>query len=199
MAPSLSKNLDIMANSLLEEFGDTLRRQMTKSADELWNGRFDRLLTPVIQAQIQHALVQTECDDLFVFLLDKNAEGLVPVHRKSVLSESGEVLEADDVIIRDGLLTMVCASGQSICDNGIQNNPFWTSEIEEMLSGPVKDVIVTPLRFADRLRGVACFVRAESNPKSGSSAHNFKVANLMSSTLEPLLDLHLAEMILRWN
>jgi hypothetical protein len=202
MPASLSGNLDVMAVSLLEEFGGTLRRQMKRSADELWNGRFDRLLTPVVRAQLKHGMEQAECDGLAIYLLDDSQEALLPVYRQQASGPDGAGLAeiAESASVRKGVPMMVCASGQPICDNGVQRNPYWGREIDALFDSPARDLIVTPLRFAGRLRGVIAFVRSEAHAKtSGSSAHNFNAANLVASTLEPLIDHHLASMILRWE
>jgi len=207
MPASFSGNLDVMAESLLEEFGDTLRRQMTRSVDELWSGRFDRLLTPLVRAQLKHGMEQAECDHLVIYLLDEGEEALVPVYRQSSGEDredgegfSGLVAAAEATPVRKGVLTMVCASGQPICDNNVHANSLWSREIDALLDAKVRDLIVSPLRFAGRLRGVIAFARSEEHRKSaGSSAHNFNAANLVASTVEPLIDHHLASMILRWE
>ncbi|MEM9282492.1 MAG: hypothetical protein AAGA96_11745 [Verrucomicrobiota bacterium] len=197
MADPSEKNLDIMASALLEELGGSLKRRIRSSADELWSGRFDRLLTPLIEALFGHALIQAECSYIAVWLLDGDEECLIPVH---IHGKAKALTSANHSPVNSGLLSLVCASGQSLCENGVQQNPYHNNILDTLGMEKASDAIVTPLQFAGRQRGVVSYVRTEDHSKSnGFNAANFKVANLMTNTVQRLIDHHLVESILGWD
>ncbi|MBL9157750.1 MAG: hypothetical protein JNJ70_09775 [Verrucomicrobiales bacterium] len=201
MPGTFGKNLDILAVSLLEEFGETLRRQIVRSADELRWGRFDRLLSPLAKAQMRHGIEQTECDHLFVLLVDPSGDGVRPVYHLPAGTADGVVIDPEQGgAAVQGVLAMTCASGQAVCDFDVAGNPFWSGELDGLSGATTRDLIAVPLRFATRLRGVVAFLRTEERQRGmAANAHHFRTACLVVSTLEPLIDLHLASTILKWE
>jgi transcriptional regulator with GAF, ATPase, and Fis domain len=79
--------------------------------------------------------------------------------------------------LSEGIISMVHASGQPFCEDGIASNPHHSSRLDDMLGIQTHAMIALPVISADEIIGVITCVHTSPHGES-TSPHSFQASDL---------------------
>jgi transcriptional regulator with GAF, ATPase, and Fis domain len=196
------RGLSITADPELAAAGRKLRDALERAGDALDAESFKRLLAPLAKNLLQGAFDRAGADHGAIWLTDEDGEHLVPlfgVGERAAEFASGQFR----LPIGQGMLSMVFATAQPICENAVHENPTHNAALDQKLGVRTEAMIAIPLTFAGRLRGIVSCVHlapAESEELARSfSGADLTELELAAAAIARLFDLELTEQLLGWS
>ena len=195
------RGLSITADPSLAAASAQLRDALVRAGDALESESFKRLLSPLAKNLLQQAFDRAGADHGAIWLTDEDGEYLVPLFGR------GE--RADEFVggkfrlpIGEGMLSMVFATGQPICENAVYENPGHNAELDRKLGVRTEAMIAIPLSFAGRQRGIVSCVHLSPAGSEGAgrefSGDDLTELELATAATARLFDLALIEGLLGW-
>lgn len=143
-------------HGLIGELKDSLRQLMRDKADDLaedFPGVFDRGIRDVVLTGLEKA----QADEGTIWLIDGTQEALVPVYNSG--PRAPEFVGRFRQSLRSGMISMVIATEQPICENDVQQNKGQDRTLDSQLGLQTCAMIAAPFYFAGEMRGVISAVQ----------------------------------------
>ena len=157
--------------------GNALRESARQATPEQLRDRIDAPLGNMIDA----ALAGTGSDEGTVWAADRDLEepALVPIYHFRPGKDTKEFLEKVSQPLGDGLISMVFASGNSLCENDIANDPAHSKIVDTTTGRKTRAMIVTPIYASSVVIAVLTGVRiAPENTGEQSSGDAYSSKDL---------------------
>jgi len=135
----------------------SLRRQLDRAAAAEVAQRLSGSLDAVARRVLLQGFRQVRADEGTLWLASPGGRELVPVFNNG--PHEAEFLRDFRQPLDRGVTSWVFRSGQPFCENEVARNASHDASIDAALSQVTAAMIVVPLFFADRPRGVVSCVR----------------------------------------
>ena len=153
-----------------------------KAAAELvGEGAFEEFFDRTMREQLVEALASAHAHEGTVWLLDKSRSVLVPRFNSGPHAESfvGSYRQS----LRAGMISMVVATEQPICENEVRKNQQQDTTLDQKLGLATCAMLAVPFYFAGELRGVISAVQLQAADDPGPEPAGFTLENLHSLQL----------------
>ena len=165
--------------------------RMEETAKQLADGAFDEFFNGTMRAAFMEGLEQAHADEGTVWLVDPTQNWLVPRFNNGPNAANfvGHFRQS----LRTGMISMVVASEQPICENEVHKNAQQDPTLDRKLGLVTCSMLAVPLYFAGELRGVISAVRvkpanATAPDPVGFSPDNLRALQLTADILERLVE-----------
>ena len=148
-----------------------------KAAAELvGEGAFEEFFDRTMREQLVEALASAHAHEGTVWLLDKSRSVLVPRFNSGPHAESfvGSYRQS----LRAGMISMVVATEQPICENEVRKNQQQDTTLDKKLGLATCAMLAVPFYFAGELRGVISAVQLQAADDAQPEPPGFTVENL---------------------
>jgi hypothetical protein len=138
---------------------------------------------------------RVHADSGAIWILDRDSSRLVVAHTHPV-----EELMGMEQPLDEGLISLVIASEQGICENQVYKNAQHSKAIDAQVGRVTCGMIAVPLYFGGVLRGVISGVRWKTDPDhpdpAGFTAGDLGKFKLLSLAYERMINFQLVRIIL---
>ncbi len=192
----------LIADPALAAASGALREALRGAGDALDADGLRRALGAIAKNLLLRAFAGAGADHGAIWLADAEGEHLVPLFGCG--ERAGDFLDGRFRLpLGEGMLSMVFATGQPICENEVHAQPGHSAELDRRLGVRTEAMLAVPLHFAGRLRGVVSCVHlapAEAGPARARSftGADLSALELAAAAVARLLDLALVESLLGW-
>lgn len=135
-------------------------KHLRETAENL-TGSFQNYFDRVMQEAVERGLSDSGADEGTIWLLDATSEYLVPVFNSG--PNASEFVGKFRQSVNSGMISMVVATEQSICENDVHRNQRQDRTLDGKLGVQTRAMIATPVYFAGELRGVISAVQLQSS------------------------------------
>jgi len=188
----MSDHHQLLPDPLLSTHGDAVANALTVYARRATTADLRALMDPAISAVFSSAMASVGADSSAIWLIDPDHTHLVAGF---TLPESDLVGEKQP--LSEGLISLVVATEQPICENDVYGNSRHSKHIDESLGQTTDALIAVPFYLGGTLRGVVSCIRWKAPDATAefSAAHLDRVRQL-ANTLERLLNYQLLKVVL---
>ena len=200
MSPNESAGIEnqIIADPELRRVRPLMQERCKALAHHLAGKQFARLAPTLLSDVLKDGFYAVEADEGTVWLADPGQEFLMPVFNTGPNAEQfvGRFRQP----LNEGIVSMVYASEQSFCEDHIYRNKMQSGKMDQMLALLTCSMMVAPLVFAGRTRGVVSCVtlkRAEEindDDPPGFSGDDLQAFNALAEVAGSLIDGHLMKL-----
>lgn len=163
---------------------------MRETAAMLDDEPFHEFFDSSMQAYATEAFRQLGADEGTVWLLDGLRTCLIPRFNSGPRAESFVDIYRQD--LRTGMISMVVATQQPICENEVQHNRRQDKTLDERLDLETGAMLAVPFYFVGELRGVISCVQLKGSRNSaeprGFSAEDLRRLQLTTGVLSKLIE-----------
>ncbi len=165
--------------------------RLEEAAQELAEGAFDEFFDGTMRAAFLEGLMHADAHEGTVWLLDPTQNWLVPRFNNG--PNAGSFVGRFRQSLQAGMISMVVATEQPICENEVHKNAQQDPTLDRKLGLVTCSMLAVPLYFAGELRGVVSAVRlkpaasTDSDP-AGFSPHDLRALQLTADVLERLIE-----------
>ena len=138
--------------------------------------RFADLCDGAISDLLRHQISAANADEGTVWLLDASGEFLLPRFNSGHNAE--RLVAGFRQSIREGMISMVVATEQPICENAVQANDRQDKTLDKLLGLQTCAMLAVPLYFAGELRGVMSAVQLAAAGTEAVSRPGFTIDDL---------------------
>ena len=162
-------------------------REEAATASDQSEVLFDRL----IRSFLVDSFTQAGADEGTVWLLDQPREALVPVFNSG--PKASEFVGTFRQTLRSGMISMVVATEQPICENELHLNQQQDPTLDRQLNLQTCAMVAAPFYFAGELRGVVSAVQLRKgdaclNDREGFGYEDLQAVQRSASILGLLLE-----------
>lgn len=180
----------IITDPELSEFAPMIERKLAQAAKSVAPDEFSALLGDPGRAILRSTMESVKGDSTSIWLADIEEKNLVVTH-----STPDESLIGWKQPLTEGLISLVFASEQSLCENKVYQNANHSKRIDNAMDQVTCALIATPFYFGGALQGVVCCVQLkngqESDDPAGFSARDLGRTRRLSTALERLVNYRL--------
>jgi GAF domain-containing protein len=157
-------------------------------------GDFPELCDSAISGLLRHQIASSNADEGTVWLLDPAGEFLVP--RFNTGENAERFVTGFRQSIREGMISMVVATEQPICENAVHANERQDKTLDKLLGLQTRAMLAVPLYYSGELRGVLSAVQlapagTEGAPDRGFSIEDLTCLQRTATILSRLIEHHL--------
>lgn len=145
----------------LAENAALIERQLEAATKSLGPGDLDKLLGRVGREIFQLFSRSAEADSFSVWLVDPDQTKLVVSY-----SEPDPKLLGWEQPLNEGLISLVLASEQALCENLVYQNAQHSKRTDEAMNQVTCSMIAVPFYLGGELRGVLSCVQLKDSPDS---------------------------------
>lgn len=150
-----------------------LREEAANASDQS-EALFDRL----IRGFLVDSFSRAGADEGTVWLLDQTRESLVPVFNSG--PHAAEFVGIFRQSLRSGMISMVVATEQPICENGVLYNQQQDPTLDRQLNLQTEAMVAAPFYFAGELRGVVSAVQLKTGAQGIGEREGFGYEDLQT-------------------
>ncbi|MHA3775014.1 GAF domain-containing protein [Verrucomicrobiota bacterium sgz303538] len=172
----MAGQISVIPDGLLSEFKHSFERQLRAAAsalDEDFASYFDRNLREMVIA----GLTAAEADEGTIWIIDAARETLLPVFNSG--PHAAEFVGRFRQSLRSGMISMVVATEQPMCENDVHMNQRQDRTLDSQLGVQTCAMIAVPFYFAGELRGVLSGVQLRSPGDTLPKPHGFAWEHLL--------------------
>ncbi len=160
----------------------------------LGEGAFDEFFDGTMRSLFAAGLQCTGAHEGTVWLLDHSRENLVP--RFNTGANAATFVGSFRQTLRAGMISMVVATQQPICENEVHKNQSQDRTLDQKLGLITCSMLAVPLYFAGEVRGVISAVQlkragTENGDPPGFSPGDLRGLQLTASVLSRLIEYEL--------
>ncbi len=185
----------IQADPSLSEHSALLESSLARAAQEITPEEFSGFIGDAGLSILRASMNVVEADSITIWLADVDQKHLTITH-----SEPNEGLIGWQQPLTEGLISLVFASEQRLCENQVYLNADHSKRVDEAFSQVTCAMIATPFYLAGTLRGVVSCVQLKDSPDapdpSGFSARGMNRIGRLSTALERLVNYRLLTTLL---
>jgi hypothetical protein len=165
--------------------------RLRELADVTGTGAFAEFFDGTMRALLHQSFAAIGAHEGTVWLLDEERTYLIPRFNNGPHSTSFVGVYRQSV--RVGMISMVVATEQPICENEVHKNQRQDKTLDRTLGLITCAMVATPLYFAGELRGVVSAVRVKAADSAGPDPAGFSPANLDTLQLSAVILARLIE------
>jgi hypothetical protein len=163
---------------------------MEEAARAVADGAFDSCFNVTMKAALKDGLNQACAQEGTVWLLDPTRSFLIP--RFNSGPDAGNFVGVFRQSVQSGMIGMVVATEQPICENAVDTNNQQDRSLDIKLGVTTCSMLAVPFYFAGQLRGVISAVQlkrpdATTDP-TGFSPENLRTLQLTADVIERLVE-----------
>ena len=183
--------LTVLPDGRLSTLRPVLSARMKDAAELLGEGAFDEFFDATMRSLLVAGLQSAGAHEGTVWLLDHSRNNLVPRFNSGPNAPNfvGQFRQT----LRAGMISMVVATEQPICENEVHKNQRQDRTLDQRLGLVTCSMLAVPLYFAGEVRGVISAVRlkpagsAAPDP-AGFSPEDLRALQLTASVLSRLVE-----------
>ena len=190
--------LPVVVDERVAQLRPLLEQQTADLARWISGDEFEAVFDSSMRAMLALTFRSVGADEGSVWLLDADGEHLVPRYNSGPNATSfvGRFRQS----VRSGMISMVVATQQPICENAMFRNPRQDRSLDQQLGLQTSAMLAAPLLFAKELRGViSCVQLTEAGarePRPGFTPEALEALSLAAGILSRLIDHRLRELAL---
>ena len=187
-------NTPLLPDPELEEQGDRVSRALERYAKRLRSGELCGLIDAPVEAAIKGLTDLVGGDSGALWITDEQRDNLVV----AFCSSENSGLVGCSQPLSEGLISLVFASEQPICETNVYADARHSKAIDEMTGNKTDAMVAVPFYLGGVLRGVLSVVRFKVSVEGerGFSLEQFQLVQRGAVTTERLLNLELVKVIL---
>lgn len=137
---------------------------------------FDELFDHLTKSFLLDAFARTGADEGTVWLLDQQRKELVPVYNSG--PRASEFVRTFRQSLRSGMISMVVATEQPICENEVHLNQQQDPTLDRQLNLQTQAMVAAPFYYAGELRGVVSAVQLRDPALAARESEGFGYEDL---------------------
>jgi hypothetical protein len=194
----MAGRLTVLTDDRLDSLRPVIDARVKAAAELVAEGSFEEFFDRMMRAQLVEALVSAQAHEGTVWLLDNTGSFLVP--RFNSGPNAGNFVGSFRQSLRSGMISMVVATEQPICENEVHKNQQQDKTLDTKLQTVTCSMLAVPFYFAGELRGVISAVQLRDNSESpeppGFTADNMCTLQLAASVLSRMIEYQLVSLAL---
>jgi hypothetical protein len=168
-----------------------LETRLREMAGWLADGRFDEYFDTSMRTVLTDAFTRAGADEGTVWLLDEPRQHLVPRYNSG--PKAANFVGSFRQSLRAGMISMVVATEQAICENEMRRNAQQDKTLDQQLGLQTCAMIAVPFYYAGELRGVISCVQlqpasSEAFAPRGFSSDSMEALELTASVISRLIE-----------
>lgn len=171
----------------LSEHAAAFEQRLDEEAHQLSPENLGELLGPAGQELVSVTIAALPADSASIWLVDSERTRMIVSHAEP----PSDLLNRKQSLDK-GLISLVLASEQSVCENQVYEHAHHSKKIDKALGTVTCAMIAVPFYVGGVLRGVLTCVRLKDSPEApdppGFSAANLSRVKRLSSAIEQLLN-----------
>ena len=195
----MDERLKILPDARWAVWRALLEERLAAAGTLISAATFGDLLDPMMHRILIDGFAQAGAHEGTVWLLDEHAENLVAAFNSGPRAE--DIAGIFRQPLRAGMISLVFASGQPLCENAVYRNERQDKTLDAKLQLLTCAMLAVPFSFAGRERGVISCVRlkaadSEAADPPGFSNHDLETLQRTTALLSRLIDHRLMELTL---
>ncbi len=171
----MAGSMPVPSERRLPELRSLLHARLRDAAEAIAQSRTDPFDTVTYEVLLD-GLRQTTADEGTVWLLDEARAHLIP--RLNTGPRASEFVGRFRQSLRSGMISMVVATEQPICENEVHRNQQADRSLDRELGLETCAMIAVPFSYASEVRGVITGVRLKPADHTGDEPPGFTMKNL---------------------
>ena len=178
----------IQPDPVLSEHAAALEKRLDETARQLSPENLGTLLGVSSRELVSVTISALPADSASIWLIDADHTHLIVSH---TAPHSDALLDREQPL-NEGLISLVLASEQSICENQVYEHAQHSKQVDSALGIVTCAMIAVPFYVGGNLRGVLSCVRLKDTPDAedppGFTAANLGRVERLSTAIERLLN-----------
>lgn len=184
-------HLSVLPDGRLSALRPLLSARMNETAEMLGEGAFDEFFDRTMRSMIVEGLRKVGAHEGTIWILDRTRTNLVPRFNNG--PNAAEFVGSFRQTLKSGMISMVVASEQPICENDVHLNQQQDRTLDRKLGLMTCAMIAVPFYFVGAVRGVISAVQlkdvASGDPDPpGFSAEDLSSLQLTAAVLSRLIE-----------
>ena len=189
----------MLTDDRLDSLRGVIDARVKAAASLVGEGAFEEFFDRTMRDQLVEALATAQAHEGTVWLLDKERSFLVP--RFNSGPHAAEFVGSFRQSLRSGMISMVVATEQPVCENEVRENQQQDKSLDQQLGLATCAMLAVPFYFAGELRGVISAVRLQAAGEPtpvppGFSAENLATLQLAAAVLARMVEHQLMSLAL---
>jgi hypothetical protein len=156
--------------------------RLREAARQVCGEGFDDVFDQPMRTLLADAFARVGAHEGTVWLLDEAREALVP--RFNTGPDAEKFVNQFRQSLREGMISMVVAMEQPICENDVHKNARHSKKLDEKLKLQTCSMLAVPFLFAGELRGVVSCVQLRRSDSTEADPPGFRVEHLQAIQLK---------------
>jgi GAF domain len=195
----MAGRLTVLTDDRLDSLRPIIDARVKAAAELVSEGAFEEFFDRTMCGQLVEALARAGAHEGTVWLLDRTRSYLIPRFNSGPKADTfvGSFKQS----LRAGMISMVVATEQPICENEVHQNRQQDKTLDQKLGLWTCAMLAVPFYFAGELRGVISAVQLQSagaaTPEPpGFTAENLGTLQLAASVLSRMIEHQLMSLAL---
>ena len=171
----------MLTDDRLDVLRPVIDARVKAAAELVGEGAFAEFFDRTMRDQLVEALAAARAHEGTVWLLDKTRSFLVPRFNSGPHAE--KFVGSFKQSLRSGMISMVVATEQPICENEVRENQQQDKSLDQQLGLATCAMLAVPFYFAGELRGVISAVRLQEPGEPAPVPPGFTAENLATLQL----------------
>ncbi len=186
----MSAHFTVLADERFTKLRGELLERLRLAANALAAEGFADFLDPLMRGVLTDGFRHAQATEGTLWLVDGPKENLVPVFNSG--PRAADFVGQFRQPLSAGMISLVFASEQPLCENVIATNSHHDKTLDERLGLRTTAMIAVPLYFGRQPRGViSCVQLSDAAAAPGFSMQSLATVQLATSVLSRLIDYRL--------
>jgi len=194
----MSERFAVLNDDRLNAIRPIITARLHEAAGLVGGGAFEEFFDGTMQALLRDGLDRIHAHEGTVWLLDPTRSFLMP--RFNTGPNASEFVGKFRQTLRSGMISMVVATEQPICENEVHKNQQQDKTLDRQLGLRTCAMIAVPFYFTDEMRGVISGVRlkAADDPvePAGFGLEDLQALQLTATVLTRMIEYRLLSLVL---
>ncbi len=165
----------VLPETRLKALRPEIEHWLREAAAQCCSGGFDELFDAAMRTLLSDCFRRIGADEGTVWLLDDHSEFLIPRYNSG--PNAARFVGQHRQSVGTGMICMVLATEQSICENEVHRNTLQDTQLDEKLAVRTCAMLAVPLAFIGEIRGVVSCVQltkasGDADAKPGFRPHH---------------------------
>ena len=194
----MSERFTVLNDDRLNAIRPIVTARLQEAAGLVGGGAFEEFFDGTMQALLRDGLNRIDAHEGTVWLLDPTRSFLMP--RFNTGPSASEFVGRFRQSLRSGMISMVVATEQPICENEVQKNQQQDKTLDRQLGLLTCAMIAVPFYFTDEMRGVISGVRlkaaADADEPAGFGLEDLEALQMTTTVLTRMIEYRLLSLVL---
>jgi len=195
----MPERLTVLNDDRLTAVRPIISARLKEAAALVGGGAFEEFFDDTMRALLRDGLHRIDADEGTVWLLDATRSFLMP--RFNSGPRAAELVGRFRQTLRSGMISMVVATEQPICENEVHKNQQQDKTLDRQLGLLTCAMIAIPFYFSGEMRGVISGVRLKAPEETGKEPAGFglddlNALQLTASVLTRMIEYRLLSLVL---
>ena len=194
----MSERFTVLNDDRLNAIRPIITARLREAAGLVGGGAFEEFFDGTMRALLWDGLNRIHAHEGAVWLLDPTRSFLVP--RFNTGPNASEFVGRYRQSLNSGMISMVVATEQPICENDVQKNQQQDKTLDRQLGLRTCSMIAVPFYFTDEMRGVVSAVRLKAaddvNEPPGFGLEDLETLQLTTTVLTRMIVYRLLSLVL---